>query len=138
MKNKIITFAFMFYLVLFAVIHIAFPDKNMSTTERRELRTFPEFAFSSEYITKVEKYLLDHFPYREEYRSIKATFNYNVLNRLENNNIYLKDNNIYKSNYPTNINSINNFKNKISHEVNLMAFVIFRSIILYLKRASLP
>ena len=114
MKNKIITFTFTIYLVLFAVLHIALPDKSMSTTERRELRTFPEFSFSSEYITKVEKYLLDHFPYREKYRMVKATFNYNVLNRLENNNIYLKEDNIYKSNYPTNVNSINNFKNKIT------------------------
>ena len=114
MKNKIITFTFAFYLILFAVLHIALPDKSISTTERRELRTFPEFSFSSEYITKVEKYLLDHFPYREKYRTIKATFNYNILNRLENNSIYLKDNNIYKSNYPTNINSINNFNKKIT------------------------
>ena len=115
MKNKIITFTFVGYLILLSVLHIALPDKSISTTERRELRKFPEFSLSSEYVTKVEKYLLDHFPLREDYRSIKATFNYNVLNRLENNNIYLKDNYIFKSNYPTNKKSINNFIIKINN-----------------------
>lgn len=112
MKNKIITFTFVGYIILFAVLHITFKDNDISSTERRNLATFPEFQFSSEYITKVEKYLLDHFPYRDNYRSIKANFNYNILSRLDNNGIYLKDNYIYKSNYPTDKDSINNFIDK--------------------------
>ena len=112
MKNKIITFTFVGYIILMAVLHIAFKDNEISNTERRKLAAFPEFQFSSEYITKVEKYLLDHFPYRDDYRSIKANFNYNILGRLDNNGIYLKDNYIYKSNYPTDKDSVNNFIDK--------------------------
>lgn len=114
MKNKIITFSFLGYIILFSILHIAFKDNEISNTERRPLAEFPELEVSSNYITKVEKYLLDHFPYRDEYRSIKATFNYNILQRLDNNGIYLKDNYIYKSNYPTNPKSINNFITKIT------------------------
>lgn len=112
MKNKIITFTFVGYIILFSVLHIIFPDLEISNTERRKLTSFPEFELSSEYITKIEKYLLDHFPYRDDYRSIKATFNYNILGRLDNNNIYLKDKYIYKSNYPLDKKSINNFITK--------------------------
>jgi len=121
MKNKIITFIFVGYLLLLAVLHIVLKDNIISNTERRTLKEFPNFTFTSEYITKVEKYLLDHFPYRDNYRSIKATFNYNILNRLENNNIYLKDKKIYKSNYPTNKDSINNFINKINSTKQLLS-----------------
>jgi len=121
MKNKIITFIFVGYLLLLAVLHIVLKDNIISNTERRTLKEFPNFTFTSEYITQVEKYLLDHFPYRDNYRSIKATFNYNILNRLENNNIYLKDKKIYKSNYPTNKDSINNFINKINSTKQLLS-----------------
>lgn len=112
MKNKIITFTFIAYIILMAVLHILFEDNEVSNTERRKLAAFPEFQFSSEYITKVEKYLLDHFPYRDGYRGIKATFNYNILGRLDNNGIYIKDNYIFKSNYPTDKQSVNNFITK--------------------------
>lgn len=121
MKNKIITFIFISYLLILSVLHIVLPDKSISTTERRELKEFPAFILSSEYITKVEKYLLDHFPMREDYRSIKAKFNYNILNRLENNNIYLKENYIFKSNYPTNKKMVNNFNNKINKLNSLLS-----------------
>ena len=120
MKHKIITFLFVGYLVTFSVLHIAFEDSQISSTERRPLAVFPDFELTSEYITKVEKYLLDHFPYRSTYRSIKATFNYDILNRLDNNGIYLKDNYIFKSDYPTNKESINNFINKTNQIKDLL------------------
>lgn len=120
MKNKIITFLFVGYIVTFSILHIAFEDLEVSNSERRALAVFPDFELTSEYITKVEKYLLDHFPYRSAYRSIKATFNYKVLGRLDNNGIYLRDNYIYKSDYPTNKESVNNFINKTNKVKDLL------------------
>ena len=112
MKNKIITITFISYLILFGILTIIIPDETISKSERRQLATFPNFELTSNYITKIDKYLLDHFPFRDDFRSIKANFNYKLLNKLDNNNIYLKDNYIYKSNYPTNKESINNFIKK--------------------------
>ena len=109
MKDKIITFLFIGYIFVFAIIHILIPDLEISFSERRTLVKFPKFEFNSEYITKVDKYLLDHFPLRDKLRSVKAFYNYNVLNKLDNNGIYLKNNSIYKSNYPTNKKSVDNF-----------------------------
>lgn len=113
MKDKIITFLFVGYLSFFSVLGLVLEDKEISSTERRKLTKFPEIELNSEYISKVDKYLLDHFPFRDEFRSIKANYNYNVLNMLDNNGIYFKDNYIFKSLYPTNTKSIENFVNHI-------------------------
>ena len=114
MKNKIITYLFIIYIFIFSILGIIIKDKEISETERRKLSTFPKYTLNSEYVTKLDKYLLDHFPIREQFRSIKANFNYKILNKLDNNNIFLLDNYIYKSEYPTNKQSISNFINKIT------------------------
>jgi len=114
MKNKIIVILFITYIFTFSILGIIFKDNEISYSERRKLQTFPEFSLDNEYIEKIDKYLLDHFPYRDNFRSIKASYNYNVLNKLDNNNIYLKDNYIFKSEYPTNSESINKFINNIN------------------------
>ena len=111
MKNKIVSLLFIGYLFFFA-IHFVITDEVISATERRKLATFPAFEISNEYITKVEKYLLDHFPYRDKYRNIKSLYNLNVLNRLENNGIFVYRNEIYKTEYPTSLSSVDNFINK--------------------------
>jgi len=118
MKNKIITITFLIYITTFAILGIILKDKEISTSERRKLETFPKFTLNSEYVTKIDKYLLDHFPSRDNFRSIKAKYNYNILNKLDNNNIYLLNNSIYKSNYPTNKKSISNFINNINKTKN--------------------
>ena len=111
MKNKIITVLFLVYIFTFSILGIVLKDEEISYTERRKLQSFPSFIMSSEYINKIDKYLLDHFPLRDTFRSIKANFNYKVLNKLDNNKIYLKDNYIFKSEYPTNKESIERFIN---------------------------
>lgn len=114
MKNKILVIVFIIYISLFSLVSIILPDKEISSSERRKLKTFPEFEFDSEWVSELDGYLLDHVVFRDEFRSIKALYNYNVLGKLDNNGIYLKDNYIFKSNYPTNKSSINNFINKVN------------------------
>lgn len=114
MKNKLITILFILYIAIFMILGILIKDKEISLAERRKLHTFPEVTISSEYVNKLDKYLLDHFPFRDTFRSIKANFNYHVLKKLDNNDIYIKDNYIFKSVYPTNKKSISNFVDKIN------------------------
>ena len=120
MKDKIITITFISYILIFSILHLILPDNTISTTERRKLSTYPKIELTSEYITKVDKYLTDHFPYRDTFRSIKAKLNYNILNKLDNNDIYIKNNYIFKSNYPTNTKSITNFINKTNNILNML------------------
>ena len=131
MKDKIITYSFIIFISLFGISHIILHDKEISSTERRKLNTFPEVELTNEYIEKIDKYLLDHFPLRDKFRSVKALYNYKVLNQLDNNNIYLNDNYIFKSEYPTNkdsisffINKTNNIKKLLSEDNNVYMMII--------------
>lgn len=114
MKNKILVIIFIVYISCFSLLSIIIPDKEISTSERRKLKNFPEFEFSSTWISDVDEYLLEHVVLRDGFRSLKAYYNYKVMNNLDNNGIYLKDNYIFKSNYPTNKESIHNFIGKIN------------------------
>ena len=95
--------------------HIVIEDQKISNVERRTLANIPKFELTSNYISDFEDYLLDHFPLRDSFRSIKANFNYKVLNKLDNNQIFLNKNYIFKSEYPTNDKSIQNFKKHIDN-----------------------
>lgn len=120
MKNKITTYLFITYIFIFSILGIIIKDETISKTERRKLQTFPQFTLTSEYINKIDKYFLDHFPLRDNFRSIKANYNYFFLRKFDNNNIYLKNNYIFKSMYPTNKQSISNFINKIEQINSLL------------------
>ncbi len=112
MKNKFLVIIFIIYIFTFSILGIVLKDEVVSISERRKLKTFPNFEYTSEYVTNLDKYFLDHFPFRDNFRSIKAMLNYKIFRKLDNNGIYLKDNYIFKSNYPTNKKSIDNFINK--------------------------
>ena len=114
MKNKIITILFVVYIFVFSLLGIVLKDQEISFTERRKLQSFPKGTFDNEYVNKIDKYLLDHFPFRDSFRSIKANFNYNILNMLDNNGIYIKANYIFKSEYPTDKNSISKFISNVN------------------------
>ena len=113
MKEKIIVCLFISYLFLFSFLGIFMQDKEISFSERRKLETFPSFSISSDYLKKVEKYLLDQFPFRDDFRSIKANFNYKVLRKLDNNGIYIYKNHIFKKDSKVNISSLANFSKHI-------------------------
>ena len=118
MKNKIFTILFVVYIFSFSLFGIFLKKEEISISERRKLKTFPEYSFTSNYINDVDKYFLDHFPLRDEFRTIKANFNYHVFQMLDNNGIYLKDNFIFKSEYPTNEKSISNFVKTIDNTIS--------------------
>lgn len=113
MKDKIIVCFFVIYILVFSILGIILKDNEISFTERRKLKTFPNFVLTSDYSNDLEKYLLDHFPYRDTFRGIKAYFNYNILKKTDNNGIYIKDNQIFKL-MNLNKKSINNFINHIN------------------------
>lgn len=109
MKNKILIIIFVIFIYGFMFVNILTKDKEISKTERRKLAKFPEYKLTTEYPNKLEKYLLDQFSLRDSFREIKSYFSYNIYKKLENNNISLKDNYIFKSDYPTNNKSIDNY-----------------------------
>ncbi len=121
MKNKI--FVVSFLIIIYGFMMISIFDKNLeySYNERRQLMTLPSLEFNTKTSTKVEKYLLDHFPFRDEFRKIKGLFNYKVLNKLENNDVYFKDDYVFKSIYPTNYKSIDNYNKYLDNMSKLFS-----------------
>lgn len=77
-----------------------------SAAERRRLAEMPALSFESaldgSFAEGLETYLLDHFPFRETFRGIKADFACNVLMQRENNGIYIADGHASKLEYPLN------------------------------------
>ena len=49
MKDKIITYLFLIYIIIFPILHIVIKDKEISETERRKLSTFPKYTLNSEF-----------------------------------------------------------------------------------------
>lgn len=112
MKEKIISIVITAYLIIFMVLNIIVSDKEISYTERRKLSQFPKV--DEKFTDNFEKYALDQFVLRDTFRSIKAFFNLNILHNKDNNKLVLKDDYIYKLEYPLNINSLNNFINMLN------------------------
>ncbi len=114
MKNKFLIISFLLIIYGLTLIAIIMPDKKISYTEKRYLKEFPEFKLDSAYSATLESYLLDQFPFRDTFRSIKAYYNYNLLFKEENNDVILYQDGIYKTLYPTNYKSLNNYIDYLS------------------------
>ena len=86
-----------FALVLlgFMVLHLLLPDGTISRAERRKLQQFPavssEALLSAEFSEDVEDYLLDQFPFRDSFRTLKAVWTYDLLGQKDNNGIYIAE-----------------------------------------------
>ena len=82
------------------------PADDFSDAERRKLEQFPELStdslLSADFMTDFESYTLDQFPLRDTFRQIKALFHYNVMQQLDNNDIYIVDGAAAKLEYPLN------------------------------------
>ena len=121
MNKKIFVFGFL--IIIYGFMMISIFDKNLefSYNERRKLSVIPNFELSTKMSNKVETYLLDHFPLRDYFRKIKSVFNYKVLFKLENNDVYFKDNYVFKSMYPINKKSIDNYNKYLDNISSLLS-----------------
>lgn len=115
---KLVSYVFVIYLICAVLLFMFLPTKNISESERRKLAKKPELSVSKIYdksfFDELETYLNDHFPFRDSLRSIKAVWSYNIINQIENNNIYVLDGYASKLEYPINENGVNKFIDKIN------------------------
>lgn len=117
MKNKIITYSFVFVIGGFFLWNLIAQDQKISWSERRTLQQFPEISFkqiqNKTVMEQMEQYVLDQFVLREKFRSLKAHIIFDVFHQLDYNNIFIEDGFIFKSEYPNNQESITKFAHKI-------------------------
>ena len=118
MKDKIFSVLFILFLSIMFIFNFIISDEEISKGERRKLKQMPKLTINnildSSFMEDFDSYTLDQFILRDYFRQIKANVNYKILKRIENNKIYLYKDHIFKSDYPTNKKSIDNFINKIN------------------------
>lgn len=84
------------------VAQVLLPDREVSKAERRKLNQMPAFEMeallSGEYASDLETYLLDQFPMRDGFRTIKSIWSYYILNQQDNNGIFIEQDTVSKLN----------------------------------------
>lgn len=83
---------FAFVILMFSLLLIVLPKSNFSENENRYLEKFPTFSISSlidgSFMNKLEKYIQDHFPFRNTFVNIQTKSEL-ILGKSEVNNVYI-------------------------------------------------
>lgn len=116
MKDKIMTFGFSFIIIFVGIVSVIIKDSDISFLERRKLVTTD--GLKSNFFEKIEDYLSDQFPLRNELLSINASYERNILGNKEKNDVYLINDMVYEKNYPLDEKSVNDFVRKINYIKN--------------------
>ncbi len=99
------------FIAVFAALFWILPDADESTVERRHLAKSPALSFSSvangSFMNGFENYMLDQFPLRDGFRTLKAAANAKVFMQKDNNGLYSVGEHISKLDFPTDFDSVN-------------------------------
>ena len=109
-KNIIIICLTVIFVFGFFAWSIIQPDLEISQTERRKLALFPEIntetILSGEFMSNFDSYTLDHFPLRDNFRTLKALASFYLFGQKDNNDFYCHDGYIIKMEYPMDKKSV--------------------------------
>lgn len=91
---------FLTTLTIPALLTNLLPDQSISQTERRPLAEFPSWTIKSfldkSYMTALETALLDHFPARDIFRTVKAEAETSLLGKQDANGYYRTSEGIFQ------------------------------------------
>ena len=116
LKNIVLIVLFLAVIIGFMTANIISPDKEISFSERRKLRSSPEFSFeklwSGQIFSEYEKYFQDQFVLRENFRTLKSFGKFYIESLKDSDGIYVINESeykgIYKMEYPLNEKSVKN------------------------------
>lgn len=98
------------------------PENDFSESERRHLAKFPELSsetlLNGKFMDEFEDYALDQFPFRDDFRRIKALARYDLFHLRDNNGIYMEDGFAAKLVYPLNETAVLHAAAKFSEIYN--------------------
>ena len=117
MKNKIITIVFLIIIIGLGLISIVAKDNLLSTFERRKLAQFPT-KIDKNFTRKLDDYLLDQFVFRNKLINLNSFINRKVLNKIDNNEVYVVGDNIYDKTYPLDEKQVTNFSKKVNYIID--------------------
>lgn len=113
MKEKIISILFVTILFSFMVLGFIIKDREVSNFERRKLSTITNLK--ENFFDNLDDYLIDQFPFRDDFISFNSFYNRYLLFNNEYNEVYIKDGYIIDKNYPLDEKSLNGFINKLNY-----------------------
>lgn len=103
-KSKITVLILASIYALLVLACFLWPKEEYSFSERRKLAEPPIFTVESvlkgSYMQQAERYVTDHFPFRDKWRSLKANVSLSVLQKSDINGIYEKDGYLCAMEYP--------------------------------------
>lgn len=109
-KNKVIVLLMVLFVYGFLFLGILLPDGDISHVERRPLAQFPSFSaenvWKGKFMADFEKYAMDQFPFREDFRRIEMVTSGYLLGRKDSHQIYEKKGSAIKMEYPMNQDSL--------------------------------
>lgn len=121
-KNIIVVAVFLVIIFGFSIANLITKDKEISESERRKLKQFPNInvknLFAGKITDQIEEYAMDQFVLRDEIRSIKTFVKLDILRQKDNNDLFELNGSIYKMQYPLNKKSIENIAEKINNIYN--------------------
>lgn len=119
MKEKIVVISFMSVLFLFMLLEMFMPDKTISFSERRKLTERPKIQQDvGAFFNKVGDYLVDQFPFRENFRKGKGWTLMHVYQKKENQGTFILKDNLFQSNNEINEKSVSHLTSKIKEVSN--------------------
>lgn len=129
MKQKIISITFVVFIIGLSFLSFILKDNELSKFERRKLAQIPKL--NKNFIENLDNYILDQFPFRNEFINLNSNINRNILQMTGYNDVYVIDNVIYEINYPLSDKQCIDFCNKINYiiEKDLQNSNVYYSII---------
>lgn len=110
LKNIILVVLIGSFLCGFSLWSILKPADTESISERRPLAAFPavswDFVLSGTFAQDIESYILDQFPLRDQFRTMKSWTALYLLGQKDMNNLYIKDGYVSSLEYPLNTKSL--------------------------------
>ena len=95
------------------------PPQEFSDNERRKLAQRPKFSpdtmSDGSFMMEFEKYTLDQFPLRDQFRTLKAYTTYDVFGQLDNHDIYIQDGYAAKLEYPLQMDSLEHAADRFAY-----------------------
>jgi len=126
LKNRIIVGAFLLVMFGMFAANLLTPKQDVSLSERRLLQQFPRLSSEvigrdHDWTDQFENYLLDQFIWRDRFRQLKAVIMFDVLHQMDNNRIFVIDQNVFKLEYQLDEDSVR----KAAARINDIASISF-------------
>lgn len=122
MKEKIGTISFIVVIFLIMILGFFLPKKEVSFLERRTLQELPKWQMLKKdpvnFFKKIDSYLLDHFPFRDDFRKLKGITLDKVYLKHENHGVLEEEGMLFNIEPTLNEKSIAHLTNKINKVIN--------------------